>query len=242
MKYLPELLTDLWSLGCYPDLMVRLLKPLLAKRNNVQIIDLGCGKGAASITLARDLGFHVTGVDLSEPFLAEARSLALKYQVEDLCRFKQNDIRTFIKKKQSFDVVIYSSLGALLGDLAETVYHLRRLVHRDGLILIDEAFLKKDTFLKRSGYTHFKSHKRSVALLQKWGDVLISEMQINPQQTAQINRNYVRSLRKQSKKLIRRIPEQKKEIESYIHEQEKECHFIESHLTECIWILQKKDH
>ena len=240
MKYLPELLTDLWSLGCYPDLIVRLLQPLHLDSGKIHALDLGCGKGAAAITLAHEFGIHVTGIDSCESFLAEARKLSQKYHVSKLCNFELDDIRIYLNKKMSFDLIIYSSLGPLLGDLGETVGCLRRLIPPDGYIIIDDAFLNKNTPLKRPGYAHLKSHDESVNLLLKWGDHLISENQIDTQLTVQMNRTYINSMRKQARKLTRRIPKIKGEIESYINYQVKECHVIESHLTECIWLLQKK--
>jgi len=240
MKYLPELLTDLWALGCYPDLIVQLLRPLLSDTAKIQALDLGCGKGAAAITLAREMGMHVTGVDACEPFIAEARKIAITHHVEKLCQFVLEDIRTYIKKNLTFDLIVYASLGPLLGDLGETISRLRRLVRTDGYILIDDGFLREVDHLERTGYAHMKSYAESVKLLLKCGDILTAEHQINAKQTAQINSNYLKSIRIQSKILIQRIPEIKKELESYINSQVEEKKIIESNVTECIWILQKK--
>ncbi|MFC1543543.1 SAM-dependent methyltransferase [Candidatus Neomarinimicrobiota bacterium] len=75
LPYLPELWADLWALGSFPDLIVEMLKPLGLPGAETSVLDLGCGKGAVSVTLAKELGFNVVGVDGFRPFLDEAMTL-----------------------------------------------------------------------------------------------------------------------------------------------------------------------
>lgn len=56
------------------------------------ILDVGCGTGRHSVSLAA-LGYRVTGLDLSEAMLAEARKTASEAGVE--CRFLQADATSF---------------------------------------------------------------------------------------------------------------------------------------------------
>ena len=72
------------------------------------ILDLGCGTGGHSIPLSRR-GYMVTGVDRSEPMLAEAR---LKADASNAPEFVHGDVRD-IELGRKFDVVLM--MFAVLG-------------------------------------------------------------------------------------------------------------------------------
>lgn len=87
------------------DFIVRLLAQLKIPANS-RVLDIACGKGRHSKTLAR-LGFDVTGIDLSCNSINEARKSAcgnLHFHVWDMRNVFQ---------AQSFDVVVnlFSSFG-----------------------------------------------------------------------------------------------------------------------------------
>ena len=88
LPYLPELLTDIWALGSSPVTVVEWLRSRQLPPETTRVLDLGCGKGAVSINLARELGFHILGIDFFEPFLAEAMEKARELGVEKLCSFE----------------------------------------------------------------------------------------------------------------------------------------------------------
>ncbi len=75
---------------------------LLDIEKNARILDLGCGIGRHSLELA-NRGYQVTGVDLTEDYLAKARGqadikgLTIEFIREDMRRFRQTEL---------FDVVI----------------------------------------------------------------------------------------------------------------------------------------
>ncbi len=72
----------------------------------VKVIDIACGKGRHSKTLAR-LGFNVTGVDLSINSIAEAKSFETEF-----LRFAVHDMRE-VYSASEFDFVfnLFSSFG-----------------------------------------------------------------------------------------------------------------------------------
>jgi len=89
--------------GTLPD--VDALVGLLGLSPPARILDLPCGFGRHSIELARR-GFAVTGVDLHEPFLAEARAAAPSIE------WIRADMREFIRPG-AFDAVLnlFTSFG-----------------------------------------------------------------------------------------------------------------------------------
>jgi cyclopropane fatty-acyl-phospholipid synthase-like methyltransferase len=239
-KYLPELVADMWELGSYPGIIVDLIAALRLPAKVTHVLDLACGKGAVGITLAEFFGFNVLGIDIRESFIKDARIQAKEHGVENLSQFQTQDLRQYIKKPKGFDLVVYASAGPIMGNLADTLWHLRRTVHAGGYILIDDAFLTKGAHLYFDGYTHFLSHHASREALTKWGDTIITEREIDRKMTAQMNRRYIRSLKRNSGRLIRKLPDLQQLIEDFIKKQSEECRIIETHLTECMWLIQKR--
>ncbi|MCH8874421.1 methyltransferase domain-containing protein, partial [candidate division KSB1 bacterium] len=107
------------------------------------VVDLGCGKGAASLVLAAELGYRVTGFDLFEPFLEDAASGARAAGVDHLCSFEVADIRDRAEDIDAFDVAIFAAVGAgLYGDYSDCIAAIRRWTRPNGYIVISDGFLK----------------------------------------------------------------------------------------------------
>ena len=51
--YFAYLLQDLWEIGASPAIIKKLLRKNTDDKEKMQILDLGCGKGAVSIQLAK---------------------------------------------------------------------------------------------------------------------------------------------------------------------------------------------
>lgn len=77
-----------------------------------RVVDLGCGRGEAAVSLAKR-GFEVVGVDFSSAALSEARAAAARAGVADRCRFVKGDLTASIIPgvEGAFDLVI--DLGTL---------------------------------------------------------------------------------------------------------------------------------
>jgi len=69
VEFLPYLLQDLWALGSYPDQIVEVISSLNLQKDRTRILDLGCGKGALSISLAKKFGYKVKGIDAFSSFI-----------------------------------------------------------------------------------------------------------------------------------------------------------------------------
>ena len=113
------------------------------------LVDLACGPGRHSVELARR-GHAVTGVDLSEPFLARARAAARLDAVAPPARFVCGDLRQLMLADDSFATVLL--LGNSFGyfDDAENraiLREMRRVLRPGGLVAMEithrEAYLEK---------------------------------------------------------------------------------------------------
>ncbi len=81
----------------------------LGLRTDMKILDLCCGPGRAMLPLA-EMGYDVTGVDLTKPYLAHAMKEARRRGVS--CRFVHGDMRMF-REPETYDVILnlFTSFG-----------------------------------------------------------------------------------------------------------------------------------
>ena len=112
LPHIPYLLQDLWVLGSDSEAIISLIGHLNLPEKT-RILDLGCGKGAISILLAAEYGFHVTGIDALIPFLENARIIAEEKGLSNLCEFINLDILEFTAKEHEFDLVILALLAEI---------------------------------------------------------------------------------------------------------------------------------
>ena len=75
-----------------------------AKESGGSVLELACGTGAIAIPLAR-AGCDITGLDLSEPMLTEARRKALAAGVQ--IAWHRGDIRDF-HLRQTYSLIIHA--------------------------------------------------------------------------------------------------------------------------------------
>jgi len=230
LPYIPELLTDLWALGGSPEIVVEILKPLNLQSGVTSVLDLGCGKGAVSITLASEFGFNIFGIDACDAFLKEAVNKANEFNVSELCHFELCDIHRFIANAKNFDVVIYASLGSILGNFEEIVGNLRQTIRPGGYMLIDDGFLKCSSKIERPGHRHCVSHEQSLKLLTSHGDTLIKEI-LTEEESRAINEEYLKVIKNRAKNIIKRNPDLKEPITQYVKNQEIECEIIDKNIT-----------
>ena len=98
-------------------------------------LDIGCGMGRLSIGLGLAGARDVTGIDLVERHIEEARACASRIVPQSQPDFHQADINLW-KTERQYDVII--SLGALehIHDPGDFLLILRRLLKPDGLAFV----------------------------------------------------------------------------------------------------------
>ena len=103
----------------YHDFFVERIEP------GQRVLDVGCGYGAVSASIAERAGAHVTGIDVNRESLAQARS---RHLPSKLLAFVESDVH-FFEPSEPFDVVVLSNV---LEHLVDRPALLRRLVERTG--------------------------------------------------------------------------------------------------------------
>ncbi|SCZ81206.1 class I SAM-dependent methyltransferase [Acidaminobacter hydrogenoformans] len=140
IPYLPELLVDIWDLGSSPEDMRALIEAYLPSPHKLQMIDMGCAKGAAPVYLARTLGCHVKGIDIIPEFIDAAEKHAQANDVEALCEFAVGDINEAVLTERNYDVAILDAIMDVLGTPAETIRMIRHVIKESGYLLINDAY------------------------------------------------------------------------------------------------------
>lgn len=109
---------------------------LLGLPQGAKVLDIGCGIGRHSLALS-DLGFNVTGVDLSLVLLEEAR----RHDTNGVVEWKHGDMRDLPFPAGFFDATVnlFTSFGyfTLESDNVRVLRHIRRVLRPGGLCLID---------------------------------------------------------------------------------------------------------
>lgn len=93
------------------------------------VIDFGCGVGEEAVELARRGAAHVTGIDIREPVLREARQLAVRRGVSGKCEFNTLTGR-------STDVIVSIDAFEHFDDPAAILRTMARMLNPGGEVLI----------------------------------------------------------------------------------------------------------
>jgi len=238
LPFMPYLLQDLWALGSSVNQILDLIVTLPLSSDSVEVLDLGCGKGAVSIQIASKSGFGVVGVDAMPEFLKDAHKKSSEYQVSDLCTFIEQDILTYVIDKHNFDIVILASVGGIFGSNKNTIKKLRTQVRPGGYMIIDDGYLKKREVLSRKRYEHYRNYEKTIQELTFFNDSLLTEI-CTSEVSRKINDEYLKVIENRCMKLISQYPELEKDLKNYLNLQREECDIINSELEGMIWVLKK---
>jgi cyclopropane fatty-acyl-phospholipid synthase-like methyltransferase len=239
LPFIPKLLADIWVLGSSPNYIFDMLLTLQLPADESRILDLGCGKGAVSITLAQKLGMYCDAFDHFQPFLDEANQKAEEYGVNKLCKFTLADMQTVLPSVRNYDVVIYAAVGSALGDLKSCLGHLRQTVHPGAYILIDDGFSIADHPLDFPGYEYVVTREEARNQLLSHGDQIIQELIIPKNEIIAHNNHNNQVIQKRAAELSEQFPEKKALFSDYVQQQLDECEVIENKTEGAIWLIQK---
>jgi len=82
------------------------------------VLDLGSGRGASAVHLAKTIGCRVVGVTLEEDGYNAARETADRNGVGNRATFLKGDIRQVVLEPESFDAVLLECVLSILPDKA----------------------------------------------------------------------------------------------------------------------------
>ncbi|MBP7113904.1 MAG: class I SAM-dependent methyltransferase [Candidatus Peribacteraceae bacterium] len=122
------------------------------------VLDAGCGPGALSVMLAEH-GCHVTGTDISEPNVVEAKKYAEKKGCSHRTEFRTADIEHMPFPDKSFDYAVSSHVLEHVPNFAKGASELSRLAKKHVIIAIPTCMtLAGMTLLGGDNYWAFSRH------------------------------------------------------------------------------------
>lgn len=233
--FLPYLLQDLWEIGASPPHLIKLIK-----RNNLnsrikKVIDLGCGKGAVSIQMAKEFGWHIDGIDAMPEFIEEAQAWSQQYGTKDLCNFEVGDIRIKIESLKEYDLAILGSIGPILGPIEDTLNSLKPCLNKPGYILFDDGYLKKNNYSSPHDYPTQDEALRQIHFA---GYEILDETIYPSDFLSTSNQNIFKAIKKRAHELQKQYPLHKQAFKDYVDAQEIENNALENKIVCVTWLLK----
>ncbi len=236
LPYLPEILQDFDALGSDPARLIELLETQGVADQIRTGLDICSGKGATSIALAKRFGMHLDGIDAIGAFVESARAAATNAGVDELCRFTTGDLCAAVTRPGSYDLVIFSSVGPILGGITKTVAHLMMPLRRLGWILIEDSVLLPGAPV-RPGIEAHAELDETRRRIEKSGARIVAMYKFGSQ--AQGNdADMSRSVRRAAA-LVARRPDLADLVARYVERQREECAFLERWTQDVTWLLRK---
>lgn len=125
----------------------KVLAEHLPQEKNLKILDVGTGAGFFAILLAK-LGHKVTGVDMSEKMLAEAKKISADFDCA--INFLKMDAQVLDFDNETFDAVISRNLTWTLPDVMAAYREWSRVLKIGGVLLNFDSDNGKLNFEKKS--------------------------------------------------------------------------------------------
>lgn len=232
---LPYLLQDLWELGTSPEDVMKLIKKYNICKPGARMLDLGCGKGAVSIRVAKELGLEAHGIDGMPEFIAEAKKYAEKYGADHLCSFETGDIRDAVHKMRGFDVAILGAVGYVFGDLEKTITNIKPCLKPGGYLILDDWYVKetidpdRDDILSRSEF---------LQKIEAAGASFIDEIIMEADAMSSSNAAIYAKIESRGFELMKTYPDRKMAIEAYLATQRKENELLQTAVVCGTFLIQ----
>lgn len=231
--YLPYLLQDLWEMGSDPELILSLIRRSFDPP--LRILDLGCGKGAVAIRLARELDCHVTGVDAMPGFIAEANDYASRFEVERKVSFQVGDIRQFHLEPARWDVIILGAIGEALGGLQKGLLHLLPALGEQGGIILDDAFIEQEV---QTDYKRALRREEFFNQIDQAGFRVVHQVLEPAEKPTESSLLFLNLIGRRVDELVRREPAHEPIFRAYLQSQEYETNRLKDTLVCGVWVLK----
>lgn len=228
LPHLPFILQDLWEIGSDPETIIELVRKHSRDYSRLSVLDLGCGKGAVSVKLARALRCRCRGIDGIPEFISVAIEKARQYDVADLCVFETGDIRERVKTLPHFDIIILGSIGPVFGHVGETLSALDPILGDNGFIILDDGYIQDSSL-----FSHPQIGKKAEVLrfIAAAGMTLADETIMAPSHIKDADDDIFQKIKRRCFELMERFPAEKAIFADYIRRQEEENDVLETKIV-----------
>lgn len=236
--FLPGLLKDLWEIGSSPEVVIGQIRKHRLGDEIRTVLDLGCGKGAVSIGLARAFGCRVRGVDGVPAFIDEAVEKAGEWNVSNLCTFEVGDIREKIPHLPECDLVVLGSIGPVLGSISETLRAVQPCIKAEGYCLLDDGYAMAKGKARGAAYpTRVQAHRA----IEDSGFEIVDEY-IHPRGDIAVSDAMIYNrIEKRAEELMKMHPDKTALFQGYLQAQREENSVLENDVVCASWLLKKAE-
>lgn len=106
----------------------------LGVRSGMRLLDVGCGLGGAARYFAHEHGCHVTGIDLSDEYVAVANALAARVGLADRVSCQQGSALALPFAPGSFDAAYLLHVGMNIENKSGLFAEIRRVLAPSGTL------------------------------------------------------------------------------------------------------------
>jgi len=234
VPFLPYILQDFWELGTPPEIVINLIKKHCKNYSKLNVLDLGCGKGAVSVKLAKTLKCNCYGIDGIPEFIEASKEKAKEYYVDTLCQFELGDIREKIEELDKFDVIILGAIGQVFGNYYTTLTILSKHLNTDGIIIINDAYIEDSSTFQHPAIL---PKKELLKQIKQTGMELIDESIDKYGESADPSKE-MDNIAIRCKELKTRYPEKASLFENYIQTQVNEYDILENKVDSSIMVVK----
>jgi ubiquinone/menaquinone biosynthesis C-methylase UbiE len=114
-------------------------------RPGSKVLDVGCGFGKTSCTIAKEIGCEVMGIDITPKMVQGARQRAKSMGVQDRVTFMIGDARDIPAKTDSFDTVLVESVTIFVNDIDRAINEYHRVVKPGGNVCDNEVCITNNS-------------------------------------------------------------------------------------------------
>jgi len=235
IPFLPYIFQDFWELGTPPGFVIDLIQKHCENYPHLHVLDLGCGKGAVSITIASALKCHCYGIDAIPEFIDIAKQKAAQYGVDQLCRFDAGDIRLKIKELGKLDIIILGATGAIFDDYYTALTVLSKHLSDKGMIIIEEAYIDDMSTFQHPPYLFRKDLLKQ---FEQAGMELVDEIPCDYGEIADMNHE-MENISRRCHELKAKYPELSALFDNYVQNQATENDILDNALLGSTMVLKK---
>lgn len=230
-----ELFAKLTGLGGWPRRTARMAAGAGLSRED-RVLDLGCGKGAFAVALAKLVGCRVVGIDAHAPFVEAAAEAAARAGVARLCRFEVGDARAPRRGARRFDGCFM--LG--VDPVEEAIPLLRGWTRAGGVYGVDDAV--RDPRRRGAGAAELKevpTRGEVEAVVASLGDDVLAAWSPSPAALADQNASLLRRIAAAARALERRRPALRPHLREFLARQRHANRALAGPLRPWLWIVRR---
>lgn len=121
-----------------PDRFVSIARRHLPATGAV-VLDIGSGKGHASLALAKELGARCVQIDSSPQWTAQAAELFRAHGLEARTQILTMDAASYEAPEETFDAIVCLGTAPIFGGLEDAIDELAHALRPDGVFIFGEA-------------------------------------------------------------------------------------------------------